>query len=125
MAAQKFKNVQIEAINGTTCVIFVGERDSFYIPAAGLQTVFDEALKHYHAFESQRGAKAGQWSFASRILTPQSWRTGTTDNGKIAVTVDHGLPTEQTFALSADHAAELGQQLLDRAANPPTPPKRQ
>jgi hypothetical protein len=110
----KIMRCYIEIVDGVTCVVFAGNGKNLCIPAKGLQAVFDDAMQRYTAFETQRGVAAGQWRPAS-IKEPLSWNTGTTDDGKVAVTVDRHLPTEQTFALESDLAKELGQQLIGAA----------
>jgi hypothetical protein len=119
----KIINQEIREIAGQPCLVFVGAggRD-LYIPAQGIQAVFENAMRQFNAFAAQHGVKAGQWSPAM-ILTPETWNTGTTDAGKVAVIVDRGRPSEQTFALSSAHASELGQQLLESAARAGAPPK--
>lgn len=122
---KKITNQVIRAIGGQPCLVLIGENGKeFYVPAAGMQMMFDNAMQQLNAFAAQNGISAGQWRHAL-IATPQTWNTGTTDAGKVAVIVDRGLPTEQTFALSSDHAAGLGQQLVETAAKAPTAPKLQ
>ena len=120
----KIIRTTIELIDGEPCVVFSAKGKNLYFPAKGLQAVFDDAMIRFHAFEAQQGIKAGEWSYA-KMWEPQTWTTATTDAGKAAVIVDRGLPTEQTFVLSWDFAAELGQQLVDAAAVAPRPTKPQ
>jgi hypothetical protein len=123
---KKISNQRIESTqNGPILVLTLEGGQECFLPAQAIEAVHEDALKQFHAYLSQHGAKAGQWRFSSRILIPQTWNTGTTDNGKIAVTVDRDLPSEQTFALSPDHATELSQQLIETAGRIPTAPNRQ
>jgi len=115
---------EIEIVDGETCVVFAGDDKKLCFPAKGLKAVFADALIRFRAFEAQRGARTGEWSFAN-MLDPQTWTVATTDAGKAAVIVDRGLPTEQTLVLSWDHAHELGQQLIEGAAKALPPPKPQ
>jgi hypothetical protein len=119
----KIVNQEIRVIEGQPCLVFIGTdgRDLF-IPAQAMQAVFDNAKSQFNAFSAQHGLKAGQWSPAI-IVTPQTWNTGTTDAGKVAIIVDRGLRSEQTLALSSDHASQLGQQLLETARSVGQPPK--
>jgi hypothetical protein len=49
------------------------------------------------------------------MVTPRTWNTGLCDSGMAAVIVDKNLPSEQTFALLPEHAAALGNQLIQTA----------
>jgi hypothetical protein len=50
------------------------------------------------------------------LITPQTWNTGITDTGATAITIDRGLPSEQTFALKPEYADGLGMSrvLMDQ-----------
>jgi hypothetical protein len=70
--------------------------------------------------EATRSQVAG----AIRIWDGQTYSLWKIDDaGKVAVIVDRGQPTEQTFALSSGHASQLGQQLLETAGKVGRPPK--
>lgn len=109
----KIKRQEIRTIEGQPCLVFVGEDNSeLCIPAMGIQATFDDAMRQTHAFAAQHGVTAGQWTPAM-ITTPATWTTGTTDAGLVAVIIDRGLRTEQTFALQPSWARELGGQLTE------------
>jgi hypothetical protein len=71
------------------------------------------------AYDSQHNRASEEWKFVL-YAHPSSWNLGTTDDGKVALMIDQGRPSEQTLTLSPDHAAELGKQLVELAASGPS-----
>jgi len=60
-------------------------------------------------------------------VTAEKYDVGTlptADGEKVALIMDHNLPTEIGFAIAPDHATELGQQLIDEAAKAKVAPPR-
>ncbi|WP_407122813.1 hypothetical protein [Bradyrhizobium sp. STM 3561] len=47
----------------------------------------------------------------ANIATPKTWRTASTQEGLPTLVIDHGLPSQQAFAMDPDVAVELGEQL--------------
>lgn len=115
----KIMRCDIEIVDGITCVLFSGKGKNLCIPAKGIKEVFDDAMAKYVAFEAERGQQPQQWAPFYGANEPRTWNTGTTDDGKVAVTVDRHLPTEHTLILSQDTARELGRQLIGDAELPP------
>lgn len=118
----KIMRCHIEIVDGITCVVFSGKGKNLCVPAQGLKEVFDDATAKYIAFEAEKGRQPGQWVQFHSANEPRTWNTGTTDDGKVAVTVDRHLPSEQTLVLSRDNAKELGRQLIG-AADVQVPPQ--
>jgi hypothetical protein len=71
------------------------------------------------AYDSQHNRASEEWKFVL-YNHPSSWNLGTADDGKVALMIDQGRPSEQTLTLSPDHAAELGKQLVELAASGPS-----
>ena len=87
-------------------------RDHRAVPRGGAAGVF---APH----DSQHNRVSEEWKFAL-YAHPSSWNVGITDDGKVALMIDQGRPTEQTLTLSWDHVAELGKRLVDLAASGPS-----
>jgi hypothetical protein len=68
-------------------------------------------MRQFNAYAAQHGVSAGQWRSAMTV-TPRTWNTGICDSGMAAIVVDKNLPSEQTFALLPEHAAALGNKLI-------------
>jgi hypothetical protein len=117
---QKANRTYAAEIEGKTAVVFVGDEGvEICFPAAGLNAVFENAKRLAMAYDSQHNRVSEEWKFGL-CAHPSSWNVGTTEDGKIALMIDQGRPTEQTLTLSWDHAAELGKRLVDLAASGPS-----
>jgi hypothetical protein len=117
---QKAKRTYAAEIEGKTAVVFVGDQGAEVgFPAVGLSAVFENAKRLAMAYDSQHNRGSEEWKFVL-YAHPSSWSVGTTDDGKVALMIDRGRPTEQTLTLSWDHAAELGKRLVDLAASGPS-----
>lgn len=111
----KIMQCHIEIVDGIPCVVFSGNGKNLCIPASAIKEVFEDATAKYIAFEAEQGRQPGQWMPFHDVNEPRTWSTGTTDNGKVVVTVDRHLPSEQNLMLSRDNARELGKQLIGAA----------
>ena len=117
---QKANRTYAAEIEGKTAVVFVGDEGAeICFPAVGLNAVFENAKRLAMAYDSQHNRVSEEWKFVL-YAHPSSWNVGTTEDGKIALMIDQGRPTEQTLTLSWDHAAELGKRLVDLAASGPS-----
>ena len=117
---QKANRTYAAEIEGKTAVVFVGDEGAeICFLAVGLNAVFENAKRLAMAYDSQHNRLSEEWKFAL-YAHPSSWNVGTTEDGKIALMIDQGRPTEQTLTLSWDHAAELGKRLVDLAASGPS-----
>ena len=112
---EKAKRTYAIEFEGRTTVVFVGEQGAeVSFPAVGLGDVFKNAKRLAMAHDSQHNRASEEWKVNAH---PSSWSLGTTDDGKIALMIDQGRPSEQTLTLSSDHAAELGKQMVDLATS--------
>jgi hypothetical protein len=103
---------RVREIDGQPCLVFTGASGSeVYFPANRTEAIFHDAMRQFNAYAAQHGVSAGQWRSAT-IVTPRTWNIGICDNGMAAIVVDKTLPSEQTFALLPEHAAALGNQLI-------------
>jgi len=113
---QKANRTYAAEIEGKTAVVFVGDEGAeICFPAVGLNAVFENAKRLAMAYDSQHNRVSEEWKFAL-YAHPSSWNVGITDDGKVALMIDQGRPTEQTLTLSA----ELGKRLVDLAASGPS-----
>ena len=113
---QKANRTYAAEIEGKTAVVFVGDEGAeICFPAVGLNAVFENAKRLAMAYDSQHNRVSEEWKFALHAH-PSSWNVGITDDGKVALMIDQGRPTEQTLTLSA----ELGKRLVDLAASGPS-----
>jgi hypothetical protein len=77
--------------------------------------MFNDLNRKLAAHESQQNRLEVEWKLV-RYFEPQRWNVGTIDDdGRVAVIVDQGPPTEQTLALSSDQSAEVGRRLIEEA----------
>src|SRR5215211_7810155 len=114
---EKVQRTYATETEGRTVVVFVGEQGAeVSFPAAGLSAVFEKAKREAMAYDSQHNRASEEWKYVVSAH-PSSWSLGTADDGKIALMIDQGRPTEQTLTLSPDHAAELGKQMVDLATS--------
>jgi hypothetical protein len=103
---------RVREIDGQPCLVFTGASGGeVYFPANRTEAIFHDAMRQFNAYAAQHGVSAGQWRSAT-IVTPRTWNIGICDNGMAAIVVDKTLPSEQTFALLPEHAAALGNQLI-------------
>ena len=117
---EKAKRTYATEIEGKTAVVLVGDQGvEIGFPAVGLSAFFENAKRLAMAYDSQHNRASEEWNFAL-YNHPSSWNLGTTDDGKVALMIDQGRPSEQTLTLSPDHAAELGKQLVELAASGPS-----
>jgi hypothetical protein len=113
---ERAKRTYATEIEGKTAVVLVGDQGAeIGFPAVGLSAVFENAKRLAMAYDSQHNRASDEWKF---VL--YNHPLGTTDDGKVALMIDQGRPSEQTLTLSPDHAAELGKQLVELAASGPS-----
>ena len=119
---EKAKRTYATEIEGKTAVVLVGDQGAeIGFPAVGLSAVFENAKRLAMAYDSQHNRSSEEWKFVL-YQHPSSWNLGTTDDGKVALMIDQGRPSEQTLTLSPDHAAELGKRLAELGSSGlPTP----
>jgi hypothetical protein len=106
---------RVREIDGQPCLVFTGASGGeLYFPANRTEAIFHDAMRQFNAYAAQHGVSAGQWCSAM-MVTPKTLNTGICDSGMAAIVVDKNLPSEQTFALLPEHAAALGNQLIQTA----------
>lgn len=116
------QNVTLQALSpsspeqpGEPCLVFKGVTEHVYLPLSLIGWLEKEIQVLLNAHEAQSGLKVGKIEY-SRSTAPQTWRTGTMDNGDVAVVIDHGLPTQQTFTMTRETALSFGQHLVTKAS---------
>jgi hypothetical protein len=122
---KKIINQQIKEIDGRPCLTFIGGNGAeLYFPAQAIQVIFDNATPVQRL---RCTARRRSWSVATRPNHhAETWNVGVgiTDAAAVAIIVDRGMPSEQTFALTSEHAEALGKQLIQTAPRAGATPVR-
>lgn len=100
------QNVQLLVDSGNAYIVFYGQTERVCLPLKLLGWLHQEldrlAIAHAGTLDPLQRAN---------IATPKTWRTANTQDGRPSVVIDHGLPSQQAFAMDPDVAVELGERL--------------
>jgi len=126
----KVKDVTWETFEGGLCAIFrsadtTRREISIAVPAVALQQVSADARRRLLAekTKNEQVVMPPRWHHLN-FLTSQTMIVGTTDDGNVGIILDPGRETEFALSFSAEHARELGRQLIAQADQTSgTPPK--
>jgi len=102
---EKAKRTYATEIEGKTAVVLVGDQGAeIGFPAVGLSAVFENAKRLAMAYDSQHNRASEEWKFVL-YNHPSSWNLGTTDDGKVALMIDQGRPSDGDGVPRMRHAA--------------------
>jgi hypothetical protein len=113
----KVKNVTWESFGGGLCVIIHSDDGtSIAVPASAIWYVHAEARRRLAAekTKNEKSQMPPPWHHVN-FLPAQTMTVRTTDDGKVGIILDLGLETEFALSISAEHARELGRQLIAQA----------
>ncbi|UPJ78564.1 hypothetical protein IVB16_27335 [Bradyrhizobium sp. 183] len=101
------------------CVVVQGNTEHIYLPVSKLPW-FDWKIVVL------LNAAAGEIGPTERVrrldsITPDTFTTTRTGDGKVAVIIDHGMPTQQTVLLEPQAATHLGGRLIAAASDNTAP----
>ncbi|MFC7700923.1 hypothetical protein ACFQX9_30105 [Bradyrhizobium sp. GCM10028915] len=102
------------------CIVVQGTTEHVYLPVSKLQWFDWKIICQLHNNEGQIGAPTERIKRLDSIV-PQSIDITRTGDGKVAVIVDYGHPTQQVLTLEPEVASGLGTSLVAAGADPSTP----
>ena len=115
-AMKRAKDTRFEKVGGVPCAIIVCEDETeVAVPAEAFLALAPKARQHLQSTNTP--LVAGEW-VAARYYQASQIRTGTTDNGRVALQFDPGSDSEICLSLDPKTARDLGQALVTRPAPP-------
>ena len=110
-------NTRFETVGKIPCAVIVCENgQEVIVPAEAFLVLASKARQFLNSTNS--ALVAGEW-IAARHYPVSQIRTGTTDDGRVALQFDPGTDSEICLSLDPKTALELGRRLTDQPAPPP------
>ncbi|MCK1568704.1 hypothetical protein IVB08_33095 [Bradyrhizobium sp. 173] len=100
------------------CLVMQGEVEHLYLPVTKLPWFDWKIVCHLHNNEAQIGGPTERVKRLESIV-PQSLDVTRTGDGKVAVIVDYGYPTQQVITLDPEVASGLGTSLIAAGSEAP------
>jgi hypothetical protein len=112
MKQLRVKDCRFEHVGAMPCAILVCQDGSeVHVPAEAFLVIASKARQYLNS--TAASLVAGEW-IAARYQRIDQIRTGTTDDGRVALQLDPGKEHEICLSLEPKTARELGQALIDR-----------
>ena len=112
----RVKSTRFEVVGGLPCAVIICEDGTEVIfPAEAFLVLAPKARQLLNSTKS--ALIAGEW-IAARHHPVSQIRTGTTDNGRVALQFDPGTDSEICLSLDPKTALDLGRRLTDQPAPP-------
>ncbi len=105
-------NSRFERVNNVPCVVVICDDGTEVLMPAEVFLVLSSRARQY-LNSTNSPTVAGEW-IAARYQSVHQIRTGTTDNGRVALQFDPGTDSEICLSFDPKTARELGQALVDR-----------
>lgn len=116
----RFEMLQVGGQPDEPCIVVLGTTEHVYLPVSRLPWFDWKIICQLHNNEGQIGGPTERIKRLESIV-PRSLDTTRTGDGKVALIVDYGHPTQQVMTLDPEVALGLGTSLIAAGADASAP----